>query len=54
MTNIMFNISIIKNKIKDSGDTTLFTAAQPKIGGIAPEAPPITMFNGVAGLRNTV
>ena len=45
---------IIKNIISDSGATTLLTAAQPNIGGIAPDAPPITIFIGVAGFRNTV
>jgi hypothetical protein len=34
--------------------TSPVMAAQPSTGGIAPEAPPITMFCGVAGLRITV
>jgi len=29
-------------------------ATQPSTGGIAPEAPPITMFIGVAGFSSTV
>ena len=37
-----------------SGATSFATAAQPSTGGIAPEAPPITMFCGVAGFRSTV
>ena len=31
--------------------TSPVTAAQPSTGGIAPEAPPMTMFCGVAGFR---
>jgi hypothetical protein len=34
--------------------TSPVTAAQPSTGGIAPDAPPMTMFCGVAGLRSTV
>jgi hypothetical protein len=34
--------------------TSPVTAAQPSTGGIAPEAPPITMFCGVAGFSSTV
>jgi hypothetical protein len=30
------------------------TAAQPSTGGMAPEAPPMTMFCGVSGFRITV
>jgi hypothetical protein len=45
---------MIKNIINDSGATTLFTAAQPNIGGMAPDAPPMTIFIGVAGFKNTV
>ena len=37
-----------------SGPTSLVMAAQPNTGGMAPEAPPITMFWGVRGLRITV
>ncbi len=37
-----------------SGGVWPVTAAQPSTGGIAPEAPPMTMFWGVAGLRKTV
>ena len=36
------------------GNTLPVMAAQPSTGGMAPEAPPITMFCGVAGLRTTV
>ena len=36
------------------GGTSPVTAAQPSTGGIAPEAPPITMFCGVAGFSSTV
>ncbi len=45
---------IIRNIINDSGETILLTAAQPSIGGIAPDAPPMTIFIGVAGFKNTV
>ena len=45
---------MIRNRISDSADTSLVTAAQPSTGGIAPDAPPITMFWGVAGLSSTV
>ena len=34
--------------------TSPVTAAQPSTGGMAPEAPQITMFCGVSGLRITV
>ena len=37
-----------------SGPTSLRIAAQPSTGGIAPEAPPMTMFCGVSGLSTTV
>jgi len=30
------------------------TAAQPSTGGMAPAAPPITMFCGVSGFKITV
>ena len=37
-----------------SGAISLAIAAQPSTGGIAPDAPPMTMFCGVAGLRTIV
>ena len=37
-----------------SGPTSPVIAAHPSTGGIAPEAPPITMFCGVSGFRMTV
>src|SRR5690606_27161485 len=45
---------MIRNSSKASGDTWPVTAVQPSTGGIAPAAPPMTMFCGVARLRNTV
>ena len=44
----------MRNRISASGPTWPVIAAQPSTGGMAPEAPPITMFCGVAGLRITV
>ena len=37
-----------------SGPTSPVIAAQPSTGGMAPDAPPITMFCGVSGFRMTV
>ena len=37
-----------------SGPTSPVIAAHPSTGGMAPEAPPITMFCGVSGLSTTV
>ena len=45
---------MMRNRINASGETTPVMAAQPSTGGIAPDAPPITMFCGVSGLRITV
>ena len=45
---------MMRNSSSASGGTSLVTAAQPSTGGIAPEAPPITMFCGVAGFSSTV
>src|SRR6218665_2050916 len=42
---------VIRNRISRSGATGVVIAAQPSAGGMAPEAPPITMFCGVRGLR---
>ena len=44
----------MRNRISASGPTSPVMAAQPSTGGMAPEAPPITMFCGVSGLRMTV
>jgi len=38
---------MMRNSRHASDDTSPVTAAQPSTGGIAPEAPPITMFCGV-------
>jgi transketolase len=48
------SLVLIKNNISASGATELLIAAQPKTGGIAPEAPPITIFIGVAGFKKIV
>ena len=45
---------MIRNSSSACGATSFATAAQPSTGGIAPDAPPITMFCGVAGFNNTV
>ena len=45
---------MIRNNSSASCDTPPVTAAQPSTGGIAPEAPPITMFCGVSGFNTTV
>ncbi len=45
---------IIKNSTSASALTSPVMAAQPSTGGMAPEAPPITMFCGVRGLSHTV
>ena len=45
---------MMRKSISASGATSPVTAAQPSTGGIAPEAPPITMFCGVIGFRITV
>ena len=37
-----------------AGRTSPRIAAQPSTGGIAPEAPPMTMFCGVMGFNTTV
>ena len=44
-------MKMIRNRISGSGPTSPVTAAQPSTGGIAPDAPPITMFCGVAGFE---
>jgi hypothetical protein len=45
---------MIRNRSNASGATSFATAAQPRTGGMAPDAPPITMFCGVAGFNSTV
>src|SRR5260364_193016 len=45
---------IISTNIQACTGTVPVTAAQPSAGGIAPTAPPITIFCGVAGFRRTV
>ena len=45
---------MVKNRSHASGLTLPLTAAHPKTGGMAPEAPPITIFCGVSGFRTTV
>ncbi|MNH39926.1 hypothetical protein D3C79_1011630 [compost metagenome] len=45
---------MMRNRISASGPTWPVIAAQPSTGGMAPEAPPMTMFCGVSGLRITV
>ena len=45
---------MMRNRSSGSIVTSPVTAAQPSTGGMAPEAPPITMFCGVAGLSTTV
>ena len=45
---------MIKNMTSDSGEIVFVTAAQPNIGGMAPDAPPITIFMGVAGFKKIV
>ena len=44
----------MRHSISASGSTEPRMAAQPSTGGIAPEAPPMTMFCGVSGLSTTV
>ena len=41
-------------RLLQTGGVRPAMAAQPNTGGMAPEAPPITMFCGVSGLRITV
>jgi len=48
------HIKMIRNNSNASGATSFATAAQPSTGGMAPEAPPITIFCGVAGFSSTV
>src|SRR6218665_3936888 len=43
-----------RNRNSASGPAVWVIAAQPSTGGMAPEAPPITMFCGVRGLRVSV
>ena len=43
---------IIRNNSSEYGSSVPVTAVQPSTGGAAPAAPPITMFCGVARLRN--
>ena len=45
---------MMRNRISASGATSPVTAVQPSTGGIAPEAPPITMFCGVSGFSTSV
>ena len=45
---------IIKNSVSASAVTSPVIAAQPSTGGMAPDAPPMTIFCGVMGLRITV
>jgi len=45
---------MIRNSISASASTRPVIAAQPSTGGMAPEAPPMTMFCGVAGFSTTV
>mgnify|MGYP003374312139 CR=1 FL=1 len=45
---------MMRNSSSASGATSPVTAAQPSTGGIAPDAPPMTMFCGVAGFSSTV
>jgi hypothetical protein len=45
---------MIRHSSSASGPTSPRIAAQPSTGGIAPDAPPMTMFCGVAGLSTTV
>ena len=45
---------MMRNSSSASLLTSPVAAAQPRIGGMAPEAPPMTMFWGVAGLRKMV
>ena len=45
---------MMRNRISASGPTLPVIAAQPSTGGMAPLAPPMTMFCGVSGFRITV
>jgi hypothetical protein len=45
---------MIRHRIIASAPTSPVIAAQPSTGGIAPLAPPITMFCGVSGFSTTV
>ncbi len=45
---------MMRKSVSASAVTSPVAAAQPSTGGIAPEAPPITMFCGVMGFRITV
>jgi hypothetical protein len=47
-------MKMIRNRISASAPTWPVIAAQPSSGGMAPEAPPMTMFMGVAGFSSTV
>ncbi len=44
----------MRKRISGSGPTSPVMDAQPSTGGMAPEAPPMTMFCGVRGLSTTV
>jgi hypothetical protein len=45
---------MIRHSISASGPTSPVIAAQPSTGGMAPDAPPMTMFCGVSGFSTTV
>jgi hypothetical protein len=45
---------MMRNSSQASPGACPVTAAQPSTGGMAPEAPPMTMFWGVRGFRITV
>lgn len=45
---------MIRNSTNGSALMSPVTAAQPSTGGMAPLAPPITMFCGVLGLSSRV
>ena len=45
---------MMRKRSRACGSTAPVTAAHPMTGGIAPAAPPMTMFCGVAGFSHTV